>query len=133
MIKLCPVILLLFALVTPSDASATDYCNGITVTHSPPVDWTTLLATISQKYPPIGKYAFQNAIQLGEWRIVRVDDLGHGDDPPFFFFRGPPHHARLVWVYSGVGPGADDAAQTELPDIPTKLALCFQWATGENL
>jgi hypothetical protein len=75
MIKLCPIIPLLFALVTPSVASATDYCNGITVTHSPPADWTTLLTTISQKYPPDGKYAFRNAIQLGEWRIVHVDDL----------------------------------------------------------
>jgi hypothetical protein len=55
-----------------------------------------LFAASTGKYPPDGKYAFRNAIQLGGWRIVHVNDLGHGDDPPFFFFRGPPHHARLV-------------------------------------
>lgn len=111
-------------------ALAADYCRGITIDHNPPPDWAKLLPAVKDYFYYSKKVKFVSSLQLGEWLIIEATAQDGGDDPPLIFFRGRPKHTHVVWDWEGIGPDADEDAIKANPDIPKKLAECFQWAVG---
>jgi len=130
MTKLRPAFITLVALSVNNPVAAANYCAGINVKHVRPADWSHLLPFLSQYFRSNDRIDFVGSLQFGEWLIVQAKAPEHPDDPPFIFFRGRPQDSRVVWEWEGVGPDASMAAKKAIPDIPTKLADCFQWAVG---